>query len=114
MSRKNKIVVIIILFVVVLSFLTVSYGFGISDLKGNQVEGTTLQKAGNGIVKVVTTVGVVISVIMLVVIGIKYMLGSTEEKATYKKSLMPYAIGAILVFAASEIAQLIYNLANEL
>ncbi len=114
MSRKNKIVFILILFVIILSFLTISYGFGIDNLKGKQVEGATLQKAGNGIVKVVTTIGVVISVVMLVAIGIKYMLGSTEEKATYKKSLMPYVIGAVLVFAASEIAQFIYNLAIEL
>ena len=114
MKSKNKILCIFILIFLVLSFVTVSYGFGISDLKGNQVEGAKIQKAGNSVVRVISTIGVVVSVIMLVVLGIKYMMGSTEEKAAYKKSLMPYVIGAVLVFAASEIAQFIYNLAIEL
>ena len=40
---------------------------------------------------------------------IKYMMGSAEEKAEYKKTLMPYVIGAGLVFAASSIAQIVYS-----
>ena len=51
---------------------------------------------------------------MLVVIGIKYMMGSAEEKAEYKKTLMPYIIGAALVFAASAIAGIIYGFTNVL
>ena len=32
---------------------------------------------------------VVLSVIMLIVLGIKYMLGSVDEKANYKETLLP-------------------------
>ena len=42
------------------------------------------------------------------------MMGSAEEKAEYKKSLMPYVIGAGLVFSASAIAQIIYDLAIQI
>ena len=42
------------------------------------------------------------------------MLGSTEEKAQYKKSLLPYAIGALILFGASGIAGAIYNIAIDL
>jgi len=42
------------------------------------------------------------------------MMGSTEEKAEYKKSLLPYVIGAGLVFAASTIAQIVYNVAKSI
>ena len=42
------------------------------------------------------------------------MMGSTDEKAEYKKSMLPYVIGAVLVFAASSIASVIYNLAIKL
>mgnify|MGYP000776194846 len=38
------------------------------------------------------------------------MLGSTEEKAEYKKSMLPYVIGAVFVFASSAIAGAIYNI----
>ena len=37
------------------------------------------------------------------------MMGSAEEKAEYKKTLMPYVIGAALVFAASAIAGIIFG-----
>jgi type IV secretory pathway VirB2 component (pilin) len=112
---KKKVLFNLIIFtIMVLFFVTTSYGFGLNDIKGTQTEVNTIKNAGNSIMRVVSTIGVVISVAMLVALGIKYMLGSTEEKANYKKSLLPYIIGASLVFAASSIAQLVYNLANQL
>ena len=71
------------------------------------VEGIT--DIGNSIVKILTTVGIVASVIVLIVLGIKYMMGSAEEKAEYKKTLIPYVIGAALIFAASSIANIVYS-----
>ena len=49
-------------------------------------------------------------VLIIAVLGIKYMMGSLEEKAEYKKSMMPYLIGALLVFAASTIATAVNGL----
>ncbi len=69
----------------------------------------TIDKAGKNIVSILQAVGVVLSVVMLIVIGIKYMMGSAEEKAEYKKTLMPYVIGAALIFAASVFAQVAYD-----
>lgn len=68
-----------------------------------------IQDFGNSIIKILTTVGIVASVVVLVVLGIKYMMGSAEEKAEYKKTLLPYVIGAGLVFAASGIANIVYT-----
>ena len=38
------------------------------------------------------------------------MMGSAEEKAEYKKTMVPYLIGAIVLFAASALAGGIYNM----
>jgi hypothetical protein len=40
------------------------------------------------------------------------MMGSAEEKADYKKSMIPYLVGAVLVFAASTIAGVVYDMAT--
>ena len=64
---------------------------------------------GGKIVGIIQTVGTVIAVVMLLVIGIKYMIGSAEEKSKYKETLLPYVIGAILIFAASTLVGVIYN-----
>lgn len=75
----------------------------------SNVNVTGITNIGNSVVKVLSTVGIVASVIVLIVLGIKYMIGSTEEKAEYKKTLMPYIIGAALIFAASTIANIVYS-----
>ena len=111
---KRIIIVISVIFIILLFFMHNVYGFGINDLTGTEHEVATLKSTGNSIVKVISTIGVVISVVMLIILGIKYMMGSVEEKAEYKKTLMPYVIGAGLVFAASTIAQIIYNIAIKL
>ena len=69
---------------------------------------------GQKVVGVLQTIGVVISVIVLIVLGIKYMMGSAEEKAEYKKTMIPYLVGALLIFAASMLANVVYQFANGL
>ena len=37
------------------------------------------------------------------------MLGSAEEKANYKQTMIPYIIGVILVFSSSTLVNAIYK-----
>ncbi len=69
---------------------------------------------GGQIVGILQVVGTVIAVLILVVLGIKYMMGSAEEKAEYKKTMMPYLVGALLIFAAVTIANMVYNFTSTL
>lgn len=69
---------------------------------------------GGQIVGTLQIVGTVIAVLILVVLGIKYMMGSAEEKAEYKKTMMPYLVGALLIFAAVTIANMVYNFTSTL
>lgn len=70
-----------------------------------------MKKAGK-IIGVIQGFGSVVSVGALIYMGIRYMIGSTEEKAMYKETMIPYLIGAILVFAGSNIVGAIYNAVN--
>ena len=80
----------------------------------NNTNVTKIENLGNNVITIVSTAGSVISVVVLVVLGIKYMMGSAEEKAEYKKTLLPYIIGAALVFAASFIASVVFNFASSM
>ena len=42
------------------------------------------------------------------------MFGSVEQKADYKKAMSGYVIGAILVFAVTTIANLLYNIGQSI
>lgn len=73
---------------------------------------TSVTTLGKQIVGIIQVVGSIAAVAVLVVLGIKYMMGSTEEKAEYKKTLIPYLVGAVLIFAASNIAGMVYDWAT--
>lgn len=73
-----------------------------------------IKDKGGEIVGVIQVVGTAVSVGMLIVIGIKYVLGSADEKASYKKSMLPYLIGAVLIFGFSNITQVIYEWAKSI
>lgn len=81
----------------------------LNQYKGDGEEAPQFIAKVNVIVSAIEAVGVVLSVIILIVIGIKYMLGSVEERADYKKTMIPYLIGAFLVFTVSLIPQIIYK-----
>ena len=86
----------------------------LNGLNGNgNVQTNDLTKVGNNIVTIIQVVGIVIAVIVLLVIGIKYMMGSASEKAEYKKTMIPYIVGAVLIFAGTSIVKVIYQLASQ-
>ncbi len=68
---------------------------------------------GNIIVSIVRTLGTAISVLMLMIVGIKYITGSVEEKAEYKQTMWPYIVGAFLIFSGSALTSIIYDMFNK-
>ena len=80
--------------------------------KANSIIGV-IKNIGNQIIGIVTMIGIVVSVLVLVILGIKYMIGSAQEKAEYKKTMIPYLVGAIMVFAIPQLVQIIYNIVSK-
>lgn len=70
----------------------------------------TIKNKVNNILGVINIIGVVSAAIVLMVIGIKYMMGSVEEKAEYKKTMGYYILGAILLFGGSTIPNVLYKI----
>ena len=68
----------------------------------------------NIIIGALQIIGTILSVAVLGVLGIKYMVGSVEEKAEYKKTLKPYVIGAVMVFGISNILAIVVKIAGQL
>ncbi|MCI8759949.1 MAG: hypothetical protein HFJ34_02295 [Clostridia bacterium] len=73
-----------------------------------------LANIGNEIIGFLQIIGMIVSVAVLAILGIKYMMGSVEEKAEYKKTMQPYLIGAIMVFSITSILGFIAPLAKTL
>ena len=107
---KFKKIVVFIIIVYILALLSnTSMATSVEEFNVPATE--EFKGIGQVLVTVFTSVGMVVSVVTLIVIGIKYMVGSVEERASYKRTLFPYLMGAGFVFAASAIANIIYNIA---
>lgn len=116
MKKTSKIVAVLcivlaIVMISVSSFATVTPG-DFTVIEPTNVD--TIKTLGGQIIGVVRTVGVLVAVVILLILGIKYMMGSAEEKADYKKSMIPYIVGAVLIFGASAIAGIVYDMATAL
>lgn len=85
---------------------------GIDDASSTAT--SNIQSMGGKIVNIMQVLGVVIAVVVLVVIGIKYMMGSAEEKAEYKKVMIPYVVGAVLIFGATSIVKVVYEVSTSI
>ena len=55
-----------------------------------------------------------VAIIMLIVLAMKYMLSSVEDRATIKKHAVVYVVGAVVMFAASSILSIIEDFAANL
>lgn len=73
-----------------------------------------LVEKANVIASAIRNVGIVVAVIALMVIGIKTMVGSAEEKAEYKKSIPGYLIGVVLVVGMSLIPSIITTIVSKM
>ena len=116
MKKTSKIIVGLLIILSILMISVNSFAdaltpgsFGTGTIDDKQTE--TIKTMGGQIIGVVRTVGVLVAVVILLILGIKYMIGSAEEKADYKKNMVPYLVGAVLIFAASTIAGIVYDMA---
>ncbi len=71
-----------------------------------------INKVGNQVIYLIRLIGTMISVGVLVILGVKYMTASPEGKADFKSTMIPYLVGAVLVFAATWVASAIYGFAT--
>lgn len=115
--KKNKITIVlfILLFIITATTQVFAATISTSDINRGQTPSGALNKIksmSNTIFTAIYNIGVVISVVIMAVVGIKYMLGSANQRAEYKKTMIPYLVGACLLFGASTLTNVIYRIAR--
>lgn len=120
MKKALKIFIILSYAILILSviFSTFVYadtaidnpGYFEPDSEATPTDVTT--KAGT-IFGLLQTVSVVISAIVIIILGIRYLVGSVEQRAEYKKSMIPYIVGVVLLVSITSILRGINSLVNQ-
>ena len=88
--------------VLILSLSFVFLFFSIMSITYASAAGE-ISAAGTRIIKVLLWLGYAIALGMLIFIGIKYILGSADAKASMKKSLTGWIIGAVIILTTTTI-----------
>ena len=74
---------------------------------------TVIEKSNN-IISAIQIFGTIVSVISLMILGLKYMVGSIEERAEYKKTMLPYLIGTIIFFSVTQLLAILAAIVENL
>lgn len=118
MRKSVKIITILaIALSIILSATIVFAGEGVSPVDPSSFTGKEIggfKDAGETVIGIVQTIGTIIAIVIVVWVGIQYLMASTEQKAEYKKTMIAYLVGAILVFIGPRVVGVIYNMATKL
>lgn len=120
MNRKVIKVISIVLMMLMVVAVLMSSVYAVPEVNTNIFDnvkadtGTTntVSKIMATIINVIQIVGMGVAIIMLVYVAIKYMSAAPSDKADFKKSATGYIVGAVVLFAASGILQLVKNFAT--
>ena len=69
-----------------------------------------LKDISNTIYNILLGIGIIIAVAVGLILGIKFMLGSVEQKADIKNMLVPYVIGCVIIFGAFTIWKIVVDI----
>ena len=81
------------------------------DLKEGQMVTNSTQRIMGTIINTIRIVGTGIAIIMITYVAIKYMSAAPTEKAEFKKSATAFIVGAVVLFASSQILGVIADFA---
>lgn len=122
MEKTLKIILVALLSFVVLFGLSqpksYAYDFNtsINGLEQKVKDDKTNPDAANNIAASVINwifgISVAVAVIVLMITGLKFIVGSTQEKAEYKKSLIPLVVGVLILVFATTIVKVIFSLST--
>ena len=119
LKNKKKLALFMSSIFIIVIFIGVSqtYAFNVDNWNpfeggniNNVTGGNILLSKANKVLGYIKMTGTISSVIFISILGIKYMLGSVEEKAEYKETMKPYVIGCVLIFGTAQILGIISNI----
>ena len=79
----------------------------------NVIDERQLQQEVNKIYNILFSLGVVLSVIVGAILGIKFMFGSIEQQVKVKEVLLPYVLACIIIFGAFGIWKIVIEIASQ-
>lgn len=113
-KKISKIMAIALIILTILSAFCTVFGASIPSATRPQQGTSDVESIAGMVIYVIQIIAFAAAVIMLVFLGIKFLTASPEGKAEVKKSAVIYVVGAILLFAATGILEIVKTLASNI
>ena len=119
-KKMMKVVAILLAAVLVVAFAGSVFAteeFDISQFKNKGDTSGASNSVTNiigALINIIQIVGTGVAIIMLIVLAIKYISAAPGDKAEIKKHAVVYVVGAIVLFAATGILQIIKNFSKNI
>lgn len=84
---------------------------GVSKNNGKALDGN-INNVSATVINWIWAISIIISIIVLMVIGIQYIIGGTQAKADYKKTLIPVVVGIALIVFATTIVKFLFGMGS--
>ena len=120
--NRNILIRILVLFILSM-MLVMQTTYAVDDIieaggsfikKGEQqqqaIQDSQIKTVSDQIYNILLAIGTVIAVIIGAILGIQFMVGSMDEKAKVKESLIPFVIGCVIIFGAFGIWKLVITI----
>lgn len=121
MKKTMKIIAILLVAIMAVMVLS-NTAFASADIwdgiqMTQSVTSGAATKVGNmagQILNITQVIGMAVAVVMLIVLAIKYISAAPSDKAEIKKHAVVYVVGAVVLFAATGILEIIKQFAKGL
>lgn len=80
----------------------------------DKIKHDSMKSLVNQIYNILLSIGIVITVIIGLVLGIQFMIGSIEVKSKVKESLIPYVVGCVVIYGAFGIWKIVVSMLSSL
>lgn len=113
-KKITKIITILLIVATILSAMSVVFGASIPSAISPASGVSSLNTIAGNIIFIVQIICYATAVVMLMVLGVKWIIAAPEAKAEIKKSAVYYVVGAVMVFAAGILLGIIKDFATGL
>lgn len=118
MKVYKKIVLILLLIITTLLVFSTIVNGAIIDTDSYNPGTLSVEDAGKmttataKIVKVIRYIGIVATIIVIAIMGLKFIFSSAEEKVNYKEGMISLIVGCLLIILTTTIPSLVYYALN--
>ena len=122
-KKSMKILLILLISIFIISVMqnlvfassTTDVISAMGNMQGADIEDGTgkLENIINAVIGLIQVAGTGISMIMVTMLGIKYLLAAPSDKADVKKQIAPLVVGAIILFASVNLVSIVATIADK-